>query len=342
MAINKLALLRYKTIDQCLSNRYRKWTMPDLIAKVSEVLYDIEGVSSGVSRRTIQADIQLMRSDKLGYNAPIVIVEKKYYTYSDKNYTITKSPVSETDLKKMQEMLTILKQMNGFQYFDAYADVVLKLENSILKTTTNQKQDIIQFESNPLLKGLSLLHPLYQYIEQKQPITIIYKSFKARREQQIIAYPYLLKEYRNRWFLICKEKKKKGLTTLALDRMITVNELPEEKYIAYSGVSFDRYFEDTIGVSKNETDRGIKVIFWVAKANAPYIITKPIHASQKLLAEKDEGSIFSIVVVLNFELEKEILSNGAFIKVMSPRILQKKIQRTLESAAALYLQENKV
>src|SRR5262245_56086157 len=83
MSVNKLALIRYKTIDECLRNKLRKWTLEDLIEKVSDTLYDLEGIESGVSRRTIQADIQVMRSDKLGYNAPIVVTEKKYYSYDD-------------------------------------------------------------------------------------------------------------------------------------------------------------------------------------------------------------------------------------------------------------------
>jgi len=72
MSLNKLALIRYKTIDYCLRNRARKWTLENLIEKVSEALYEYEGIRGGVSKRTIQLDLQTMRSDKLGYNAPIV------------------------------------------------------------------------------------------------------------------------------------------------------------------------------------------------------------------------------------------------------------------------------
>src|SRR5258706_13121538 len=98
MSINKLALIRYRAIDECLRNRYRKWTLENLIEKVSEVLYDTEGIRSGVSKRTIQADIQLMRSDKLGYNAPIIVKEKKYYSYDDADFSITNTPITDTDL----------------------------------------------------------------------------------------------------------------------------------------------------------------------------------------------------------------------------------------------------
>ena len=77
MALNKNALIRYKTIDKCLQNNYRDWTLDDLIEACSNALYEYEGREVNVSKRTIQLDIQMMRSDKLGYNAPIVVYDKK-------------------------------------------------------------------------------------------------------------------------------------------------------------------------------------------------------------------------------------------------------------------------
>lgn len=71
MPANKNALIRYKTIDRCLRNRYRRWTIDDLVDACSDALYDMEGITKGISKRTVQGDIQIMRSDKLGYNAPI-------------------------------------------------------------------------------------------------------------------------------------------------------------------------------------------------------------------------------------------------------------------------------
>jgi hypothetical protein len=75
MASNKNALIRYKTIDYCLRNKFKKWTLDDLIEACSDALYEYEGKDVNVSKRTIQLDIQLMRSDKLGYNAPIEVYE---------------------------------------------------------------------------------------------------------------------------------------------------------------------------------------------------------------------------------------------------------------------------
>lgn len=70
MPANKNALIRYKTIDNCLRNKYRRWTIDNLVDACCDALYDMEGITKGVSLRTVQADLQIMRSDKLGYNAP--------------------------------------------------------------------------------------------------------------------------------------------------------------------------------------------------------------------------------------------------------------------------------
>ena len=45
MPANKNALIRYKTIDNCLRNRYRRWTLDDLVEACSDALYDMEGIT---------------------------------------------------------------------------------------------------------------------------------------------------------------------------------------------------------------------------------------------------------------------------------------------------------
>lgn len=338
MSINKLALIRYKTIDDCLRNRRRKWTLDDLIDKVADVLYESEGITSGVSKRTIQADIQLMRSDKLGYNAPIIVTDKKFYSYEDTEYSITHTPINDADVEKMKEIVGVLKQFNGFNYFEEMSEMIARLENNLYQST-NQSRNCIQFEDNKQLRGLHYITPLYQCILHKKTLLLEYKSFKAKEAQQSIYYPYLLKEYRNRWFLIVKPKKGKLLATLALDRIIDFQELPKEKFVEYDGVDFDRYYDDLLGVTKTIQDRAHKVVLHVHKNHAPYVITKPLHHSQKLLKEDETGAIVRINVVLNFELEREILGFGEHMKVLAPRILATKIKKRLEAAATSYQRE---
>lgn len=137
MPVSRNALIRYKTIDTCLRNRFRKWTLEDLMNACSDALYEYEGIDKGISKRTVQMDIQLMRSEKLGYNAPIVVRDHKYYTYEDPEYSITNTPLSEQDLKMMSEAVELLKQFNGFSYFSGMGDIYSRLEDHV--TSVRQK-----------------------------------------------------------------------------------------------------------------------------------------------------------------------------------------------------------
>ncbi|MDG1296068.1 MAG: WYL domain-containing protein, partial [Saprospiraceae bacterium] len=78
MPQNKNALIRYQVIDQCLRNTRKKWTLNMIKKKVEEALFEKEGIQT-ISIRTIQSDLFNMRSDKLGYNAPIKVYERSYY-----------------------------------------------------------------------------------------------------------------------------------------------------------------------------------------------------------------------------------------------------------------------
>jgi predicted DNA-binding transcriptional regulator YafY len=334
MPINKLALIRYKTIDNCLRNRYRKWTLEDLVDACSDALYDYEGMTKGISKRAVQLDLQNMRSEKLGYNAPIIVHDKKYYTYEDKDYSITNSPITQQDLRTLNDVLDVLKQFNGFGYFQELNSMVTRLEDKLYKQKYKGKS-YIDFEKNELLKGLHYIDPLLQAIIHKKTIEISYQSFKAKTASTLILYPYLLKEYRNRWFVLAANNRKQMVLILALDRIANLKELPLEPYFE---AAFDvgSYFNDTIGVSKMPNQQAQLVVMKIVPKHAPYILTKPMHSSQKVLKEDDEGIIFSIEVVWNFELEREILGFGEHISILSPRRLQSKIKSRLRFAYENY------
>lgn len=115
MPINRATLIRISTIDKCLQNHYRRWTINDLIDACTDALAEFEGRSNPVSRRTFQNDLSLMRSDRLGYNAPIVVRGNKYYEYEDPDFSITHLPLNDEGLDALNSALDILRQLQGFR-----------------------------------------------------------------------------------------------------------------------------------------------------------------------------------------------------------------------------------
>lgn len=335
MPVNRNALIRYKTIDACLRRRNRKWTLEDLEEACSDALYEYEGIRKGVSRRSIQLDLQMMRSEKLGYNAPIIVVDKKYYTYEDPAYSIANIPLTQQDLSTLNEVVTILRQFKGFTHFREVDDMVNRLQHKIQMGKT-QERALIDFEKNELLQGLEHLEGLYAAIIAKQPLTIAYQSFRSKREQVFIFHPHFLKEFRNRWFVIGLRDEQEKPQILALDRIQTF-----ESNVACS-FRWDQtldaeWLKDTIGVSRTSGQQSMLVKFRVSGDQAPYVLTKPFHHSQQLLEQSEDGSaVFSIEVVHNLELEREFLGFGQDIEVLEPRLLRKRVSKRLEWALALY------
>ena len=334
MPVNRNALIRYTTLDNCLRNRHRKWTLEDLIDACSEALYEFEGIDKGVSKRTIQMDIQVMRSEKLGYNAPIVVDDKKYYSYENPEYSITNIPLTDQDLGKLSEVVDILKQFKGFTHFKDLGGMLQRLEDKIHTSKTHERS-IIDLEKNDNLKGLEFIDPIYQAILHKHCIEITYQSFKARDENTFLFHPFLLKEHRNRWFVLGKRKKKENAIMLALDRVISISK-NDTPIMETDDHKIATYFDNVIGVSVSEGLESQEVVFIASHENAPYIETKPLHHSQKLIKKTDEGVYFSILVQHNFELERDLLSFGDRIKVISPTRLRSSIKFRLNNAIDLY------
>ncbi|NIG53892.1 YafY family protein [Chitinophaga sp. Cy-1792] len=335
MPVNRNALIRYKTIDACLRNRRRRWTLEDIIDKVSTALYDYEGIEKGISRRTIQADIQMMRSDKLGYNAPIVIVEKKFYKYEDPDYSITNIPLSDHDLSKMTEAVEVLKQFKGFSHFKDLNEVVQKLEGHIYASSHNQRT-IIDFEKNDRLKGLDHLHVIYEAIANEQVLELNYQSFKAREPKWMEFHASWLKEFKNRWFVVGNHGSKEVMVTLALDRIVEININKDKLYRPRNnGHTPETYYENTIGPTvMNQAPA--RVVIAVKGEHIPYVATKPLHKSQRILETTEDEMVIEMHVTLNLELEREILGFADGMKVLSPRLLSKRISDKLRRGTDLY------
>lgn len=81
MPTNKHASFRYRALDQCFTHRgHRKWTLNELVEEVSRLLREAFGAGTTLSKRTIQGDINVMRSPRpRGFGAPIVCRQGLYF-----------------------------------------------------------------------------------------------------------------------------------------------------------------------------------------------------------------------------------------------------------------------
>lgn len=244
--------------------------------------------------------------------------------------------MSEQDLKVMSEAVEVLSQFKGFSYFSGMSDIVSRLKDHV--TSAKQKTtSVIDFEKNENLQGLNYLDAIYHSIVDKQVLRITYQSFKAREAATFIFYPYLLKEYKNRWFVFGLQQGQPMLKNLALDRIQILDVPKNEPYKENSLFDPLTFFEDVVGVTKNVNQQAETVTFSVTREHAPYIRTKPIHKSQQIIETKEDGAIiFEINVIINQELQREFLGFADGIQILSPNSLVRFMKKKFKKAQEIY------
>lgn len=338
MPLNRSTLIRISTIDRCLRNRFRRWTITDLIDACTDALAEYEGRSNPVSRRTFQNDLALMRSDRLGYNAPIVVRDNKYYEYDDPDYSITHLPLNDEGLDALNSALDILRQLQGFPQLASSIETISKLNEQISRHT-GSSTPAMDMEHVEGYRGAGFIGTIYDAVRKQQTIVIEYQSFKARAADSIIVYPYLLKEYRNRWFLIGEKASNRSpqINIFALDRIHSV--LIDRTRPFHKCVGFDpaHYFDDTIGVTRLITDKPRRVVIKIDRQQAPYVESKPFHRSQKVEQRFRDGSIqISLKVIINNELERLILGYGGHVEVIAPPEFRARVAESIGIAHSRY------
>ena len=334
MSITKNAFLRYQTLDRCFKNNGRNYLIADLLEEVNTALFDDNPSNNGIQIRQLRDDIKFMKSEA-GFNAPIesrVIDGKKHaYFYFDPNFSISNMPINETELLQFKNALTLLSRFEGSPGFEWISEVSVILKDSFGLKTNNEK--VISFERNLDYTGENYITQLFNAIVNKRVLSIEYEPFG--QEMAVINFhPYFLKQYNNRWFIFGLNQANNIATwNLALDRIKSIEELNAS--YQDNETDWDFHFSSIYGVSKpfNQNEEEVQLLF--TKMQAPYIITKPLHETQKHY-ELEDGLLIKLNLIPNFELEQLILSFGDGVKVITPIHLKDKILSRIQNSLSQY------
>ena len=338
MSTNLRALIRYRTIHQCLNRTYKQWTWETLAEACGEAMREyIHTDQPNPSRRSIMYDINVMRHGKLGFYAPIVYDRNsKSYYYSEPGFSIYNIPLTKDDVDELRHALVILKQFQGFKQVQGIEEFVTRLEHN-LSLVTDRPSNIIHFDQPHDPAGIQWLSPLYNAIFKKLPKKISYHPFHQETAFETLISPLLLKEYNNRWFLIAWNHEHQRIHNYPLDRILSLSSTIEIVYHQIPEFNPNHYFKNVVGVSFYEEQSNPEIVqLWINAQQAPYIKTKPLHASQTIIHTNESGTLFQFKLIPNYELESKILALGEAAEVIQPTSLRTKIISRIESLARRY------
>lgn len=298
----------------------------DIMDAVNREL-DARGENLVKSRHTILDDMTYIssrwhvaiNSDKVG--------RYTYYSYADPDFSIYSHALTDEEIIHLTGTLVMLKRFQGLPNFEWMQNMIESCEENF--KAAKPEPEFISLEENPYLEGLCNLTPLYDAIVHHKVLDIWYHSFKYPTAQKNTVHPYFLKQFNNRWFLFCYHDGRKEISNYPIDRIEKIEYNPKP-YIENNFFDFNEFFEDIIGVSRDKDDQLQKVQIWVSAKQWPYTATKPLHGSQKVIERKEDGSvIIQIEVIMNWELEQTIMSQGEHMIVMAPDHLRAKMKNRI-------------
>lgn len=337
MSVTKKPLTRYKILDACFRNSFKKYTKELLLEKVNEELYEITGHEGQcIKLRQLQDDIAFMRSVE-GWSIELAEEfdgRKRIYRYEDANFSINNAPLNDVEMSEFQSAIQVLSQFEGMPQFEGIQEIIAKLKYDL--KDKNDSKPFIGFDSNQDLKGIEHFSFLYNAVQNQLPLQITYKDFKSNEPYFYILHPHYLKQYNNRWFLFGLHQPSEKLDwNVAIDRIVEV-KISDEKFIPNNKIDWQDYFSDMIGVSKPTDSEIEEVVLHFNQLTGKYMENKSIHETQRHKWIDENTFEVRIKVYLNYELERLILSYGESVKVLQPFLLNEKISFRLNQGSLQY------
>lgn len=327
MPLNKNAIIRYVKLDEMLSNKYHSYSISDLTDGCNEYLKE-NGVKP-VTKRCIELDLYDL--EDIPFYADIERVKeegKSIVRYKDASFSIFTKKLSDDEMLILSEALSTIGQFKGlanFSWLDGLKCIIGKKKSD---------KKIISFSNSSYLDYLpnrNLLGELFTAIANKQVINLHYHTFSNRTIKSILLYPYQLKQYNERWYLLGAAAEDGFILNFPLDRIngfeshlgMEYQECPED---------LEERFDDIVGVTLPKNAVPENVLLWVDKKYYPYVKTKPLFDYQvevsgdevkelnKTYPNLTDGHFIRLNdIIINHELINLVLSHSFNMVWLAPK-----------------------
>lgn len=178
-----------------------------------------------------------------------------------------------------------------------------------------------------------LLHAIKNGFAVKFSHKKYYESEFTSREVE----PYALKEFKGRWYLLAKDYKGNFLKTFGLDRISDL-DITKKKFVIPNNFNANQYFEHCFGIIVPDDNdfEPEEIILSFTPEQGKYVISYPLHESQKVIQENENEIIISLYLFVTYDLKMELLSFGEKIKVIQPQSLVDDLKQIYKIAQKHY------
>ena len=147
--------------------------------------------------------------------------------------------------------------------------------------------------------------------------------------------PYVLKEFKNRWYVLAKDIEDERVKTFALDRL-TELEITNKRFKIQSNYSVDNHYKYSFGIMSPNGDKPEQIVLSFDPVQGKYAKSLPWHHSQEVLVDNDEELRVKLTLYITHDFFMELLSHGDTVRVIEPASLIEDLKANYKSALGMY------
>ncbi len=260
----------------------------------------------------------------------------------DLNFEISKRTF-QRDLKEIEELYNIeIKNDRSRKVYyitndsqDEFSERLFEVIDVFQLLNYNQSiSKFVQFSTRKPM-GTEHLSGLLYAIQNRFQVVLRYKKFDHDETENRLVEPYLLKEFKNRWYLRAYDIEKKEFRTYGIDRILALS-ISDKKFQFPNKSNPKDYFKDSFGIVGPDSAQPQEILLKFTNNQGQYIRTLPLHSSQQILEENGDEMLVRLKIVPTYDFIFELMSMGANLKVLEPKSLADEMKQKFREAFENY------
>ena len=233
---------------------------------------------------------------------------------------------------------------------EAYQKIIDKTELFLASHKEEEWSNYVTTENSSLNPAINIFH-IIRAIKEHYYVKISYDGWFDDDRFGVIkntkVQPLHIKEANRAWYLIVYNEEF-GVKTICLDHRVTNLEFTTEKITHPFEFNPKEYFKNSFNIL-NDHSKPIRIVLKVANHHFKYLVSKPLHHSQKVLSspvkmdtlkldylDPEMWGKIEVFLQPNHEFIMEIFKYNLWVQVMEPESFAYKIARHYQFVAQHY------
>ena len=233
---------------------------------------------------------------------------------------------------------------DGYRYFIGNEEVLREntVQNWMLSTLTvnNLITESMSLQHRIVLENIPsegvYLERVIQAMKEGRRIIIRYRRYQASEARTFTLSPYCIQLFRQRWYLLGRFDDG-GFAMFSFDRMEDIT-IAEETFKMDRDFDASEFFGECYGVVIGDGSQPVRVVLRAFGMERFYLRDLPLHHTQKELHcdEQQDFADYELNLRPTTDFKGQLLSRGAWLKVLEPQWLADEIRQWHKDAVQIY------